>query len=539
MKEIINKLFQGCQRLSEKFFPFVRKVLKYSENLPAHYAVALLLLIVFSSILLRLNLPERGGDNARKWSVLHYFHDTGIWYPEQADHHLTRWAFNLPMAWIAGIFDFHPLSYYILPVLFVFLIALLVYFICRLLELPPFISLIIAVIDYCNPVFEQLIGQFDPVLGSVFYVLCASVVILLLLKKNRSPYFWIIPALLFFMAYGSKVTAAYGCVAVVVYLCFFAPDEKAIFSYKKFHLHRGAVIFSCTFFLLFILETLILNHIFQLNYGRFEAITKNHLVYLARHYEPESFIDWLSGFFNFCFDSSNRKYFLILLFLGIFISSYYVIRSRNFIPVWKFIFCMFWIPYLFYCYAVTSIFPFRLVEPHLMRYAKLPWLFGTILCIGVLYAQIRSSSFGRKCCISLFLFSVVFLILIANCIQIRRNFITGNTFFATCKIVKQVEQSKKNHYPVLLAVADKGYWGRVFVAYYGPSSMQKKFWGSSTREILLGKNRKKYYILLNAPNGEQMQEKSFCYILKKEESNSLQLEQLDLSLFSKTTIFVE
>lgn len=489
---------------------------------------------------INLRIPVLNGDFPWKWKVLRYLHAYGTWFPEKADQHLCRWSFNVPEYLIASLFDFHPFSYYILPVFFMAGSICLLYTVCRKLQLTPFLSLCIAMTAVINAPVCEFNCQFEPMLGGVFFIFIAVYIGLYILDKNKNAIWWSIPAIFMFLAYGSKVTAGYYCAGIVLFLCFCMKKDDSAAGWKiwkHFQLHNGAIVFCVIFFLLMTVETFILNKIFSMRLGRLEAILNNHYVYMVDHKIIYTFWELPFLLFQPFWHIGARKIFLGIFFLLTVAGGVYWLVDKQCTLSKKMLAFIFLCSYVLHCCMVISFTPPRPPEPFILRYVFPALLIGYIIWLAAIPELWQKFKGYKKRLIQILFIISIFLYIFFSLFFVMRASLKKETMLTAYRGIELLMKSNKYCIPVLLEISDEKVSKEEYCiaddlkAYFGPVEDLKN--KNALNNVCKDENGRFFLCLWGNLQIDNAKRQTVCYIVVKGKENRIFEEKLILKPYYK------
>jgi hypothetical protein len=405
--------------------------------------------------LLALESFEKSGDAVWKWSFLRYFHETGLWYPLLPDHHQGRWAQNLPVLGLMEIFGAQPWVYYILPLLTALGVSLLCYWIARHLSSDHFSG----AIAFLLPMFFSHIvnesNQLLPMLPAAFWVLVAVALCFRYFTSGKHPALFFLAGIALGLSWGCKVTSAYWCVGFALFLLFSEVPGTTLFRMGKIRIGWDVILLTLGFFTIFIPETILLNHFFDLRGGRLSMLFPHHLAALpsTREFAP-TFLDYL---FSFQLPLKLRGKGISFLpkvaffVLGIWVMLLWLKQRRNSLPH-RFFATAFFTAFLLHSYIIVGIHPLRYPERPLGRYfiaLSLCSLIATAAGWPDLSAFLKTRIRNRKCHALLLnglaLLCTIFLL----AYPVNHTILHGDNIFRVIRTAKTMELASAENLPVL------------------------------------------------------------------------------------------
>ena len=325
-----------------------------------------------------ISLPpfEFGCDGVWKWSFLRYFHETGVWFPKEPEHHQGRWAQNLPNYGLMELFDSTtPWLGAVLPILTGLAVIFLVWLLARLFTSRAG-AVAVILMTVCNPVFVNESSQFLPSLPSTMYLLLTLYFFMLYLKNGGPRFLPFAAGITAGLAWGCKVTASYWILGIVLFLLLNPTGGKNIPATKRFRFGWDLLLFGIGFLLIFIPETIVINKFFHVHLGRIDMLRKHHgdnpiLVHfnlLEYIFSPlVIFLDPTGKFFR---QGVQNALFLLAMPVAVL-----QLRKKDIPQIQKFMLFVMFVAMACHCYMVVSVFPFKHPERPLIRY------FFTLFCI--------------------------------------------------------------------------------------------------------------------------------------------------------------
>lgn len=356
--------------------------------------------------LLSLNVVEKSGDAVYKWGIIRRFVETGVWYPALPDHHQARWAIMMPELLFAKIFGTEQIwAYYAFPVLCGVLASLLIFRIVEKLH-SRLAALCACLILFFLPQVNNESVQFLPMVPATTFMLLALLMMIDYLETLKLRYL-VFCALATLASHGCKITSLYWAAAFGLFLLFFDPATTP-WRLWKFRITKGVLLFSLLIAGGLAVETLILNHVFEVKAGQISIIMGAHikdnqqrlagqykttLEYLFSVIRPLDF----SGKFLEAFPKN-------IVTAGAFLALWLGFAGRD-LRVKMLCFC-FCVAYFFHSYMVYKVFPFVHPEKSFGRYYIVLYAVSVALCciewpqIKSFLAQKLSAKFARLLCLA-------------------------------------------------------------------------------------------------------------------------------------------
>ncbi len=416
------------------------------ELLSNRCLLSYLLLFYFVVRLVTLEFVERSGDAIYKWGFIRCFLATGVWYPAAPDHHQGRWGINLPEMFFAWIFGPDSLiGYYVYPVLCGAAGAALAYGIVTRLRSKSAGCAVFLLFTFLPQIWRESC-QFLPMLPAAVWMLGALWCLIRYCETDKVRFvFW--SALLVFISYGCKFTSLYWAGAIGLFLLF----------QPKFSFSKAVWVFGLTLLAGLLIETLLLNHFFDVSYGRVQIITGSHLNdrpapqylgiggYLLSFLRP---LD-LSGKYM----DSFPKTIIMLAALPI---AWGILRSKVKPLAEKMLAWSFLGAWIFQCYVVYKVFPFLHPErPHARYFLVIYAAAAIILCLG--WSDAMAWCRARMRAPWQLLVPVVgtaFLLVLLT-INFFNTMSNDGTTWNICQAAKWMDLAQQQHMPVLLQMDAK------------------------------------------------------------------------------------
>ena len=406
----------------------------------------------FTWRILSLPLFETSGDAAWKWRFLRYFYATGVWFPTTPEHHQGRWAQNIPVYWLMKLFDSSaPWIGAIVPVLSGFAVLFLIWKIAR--QFTTRASALAAVIITAgNPVFINESAQLLPSMGSTMYILLTLYLFICYIK---SPEKWFLPlaaGVTMGLAWGCKVTSVYWALGIGIFLLIHQTGGKNIMTFKKIRIGWDALLFATGFLLIFIPETLIINHCFDLTLGRVGLLGEHHgnNPRLVQFNLVEYIFAPLVIFLNVS-GKFIRSGVMASLFLLAIVPAVIKIRSKNISLAEKFLLFVMFSALICHCYMVVKVFPFKHPERPLVRYFLALYCVWSVIIVSFRRCLFEIGSKKMRSLISAAYKSVFFIL----CILLAVNFVNDpiikkHNIFTKIRAYRCMAIHKTQNTPVLV-----------------------------------------------------------------------------------------
>ncbi|WP_432738796.1 hypothetical protein [Maridesulfovibrio sp. FT414] len=309
--------------------------------------------LVLFAVLVRvvtLEYIEIGGDSLCVWENVVNLVNYGHYF--EWNHHTMRWAINMPLSLVLELFGTSSLNYYILPVLFSALSAMLAYFAGKELGSRGF-AVCTSVLVVLYPKMTTMGSQLWPGLYEMTYLLGC---VLCLLVWRRKGGWWLLAlgGILAACAWASRLTAIYYSPGILALLVF---DRRQV---------RPVLIFSVFFAVVIGIEWLYFWHDTGNALGRVGIITGSHVA------QDELLVSPVQYFLNFTKLIKFRGLLpVVLAALGI---SVWLLRRGS--GNEKCLAILFLGGLFFNIYMVSSLSPLKLAAPVGSRYltAAVPYM---------------------------------------------------------------------------------------------------------------------------------------------------------------------
>jgi hypothetical protein len=304
---------------------------------------ALLGVTIFFRLYL-LQMINVGPDEIDYWFSAKQLVTGGV-YPEIM-HRTIRWSIILPVAFFQLLFGFHPVVYYVTPVLNSFIQTVLLYYFGKKL-FGRGVAFYAVLLFTSWPYMWRTGSQIRPAIFSLTYVLISIFALFVFLQTDHRRYL-IISVIFLFLAYQSKITNLYFIPGILILL--WRHKRKLIEPLKY-----GS----------FLLGLYLIEH---MAYWIFTGNKMGRLGIIAAYHMSGDFADKLPGGFLGLF-ARYTEYMELpwkLIFL-VFIAStiYLLIKKKR----WAFELTILHASFFFFLtFMVKSIHPVEPVEPFLDRY---------------------------------------------------------------------------------------------------------------------------------------------------------------------------
>ncbi len=203
----------------------------------------LLLLLFAASVAVRILTAEYvdiGGDNATRWMQVHRLVE-GLGYTGWT-HQTVRWSIAMPLWAVMKFFGTNPTFYYVLPILSASLGVVFVFLIGEEIH-GRRMGIAAAVLTMLFPQLAQSGSQLWPSVF-IFAFVAASIWLILLWLRRRSPALLVLAGTAFFLAWGARETAAYFFPGLLLLIWLPSRDLKGVVI---FCLSAG-LLFCCEWF---------------------------------------------------------------------------------------------------------------------------------------------------------------------------------------------------------------------------------------------------------------------------------------------------
>ncbi|SDK52090.1 Dolichyl-phosphate-mannose-protein mannosyltransferase [Maridesulfovibrio ferrireducens] len=224
------------------------------------YVLSIALLAVAVRVM-SLEYVEVGGDSLCVWENVVNLVNSGNYI--EWTHHTLRWAINLPLYFILKMFGTTQVNYYILPILYSTISAILAFYIGTVLKDRRF-GLLSALLLILYPKMTTMGSQLWPGLYEMTYLL-GCVLALLCWRKYGGWYLLALAGMLAGCAWGSRVTSIY-----------YGPGILALLYLGKRRV-KPVIIFTAFFFFVLGLEWFYFYNATGNSLGRFGVITQTHV----------------------------------------------------------------------------------------------------------------------------------------------------------------------------------------------------------------------------------------------------------------------
>lgn len=342
----------------------------FTEKYPVSVLALGVALFAVAVRLISLEYIEIGGDSLCVWENVRNLVDSGCFF--EWNHHTMRWAINLPLYFVLKIFGTSSLNYYILPVCYSAVSAVLAFLVgCRLRD--SRFGLTAALLLVLYPKMTTMGSQFWPGLYEMTYLL-GCVLALLYWRRDGGWKLLALAGILAALAWGSRMTSIYYGPGVLALLVIGRPKVKPV------------LIFSLFFFLVLGGEWFYFFSDTGNILGRFGIVSQTHVA------QDELLV-------------SVGAYLLNFLKLIKFRGLLPVVLGALFVAVWllrrgddneKCISILFLGGLFFSVYMVSSISPLKLAAPVGSRYltAGVPYML-MVLLLGLDYWSESSPRWAR------------------------------------------------------------------------------------------------------------------------------------------------
>ncbi|CCO23191.1 ArnT family glycosyltransferase [Maridesulfovibrio hydrothermalis] len=233
----------------------------FSEKTSEPLLVAGIFIFAIVVRLISLEYIEIGGDSLCVWENTVNLVNAGHYF--EWNHHTMRWAINMPLYLILELFGTSSLNYYILPICYSALSAVLAYYVGKQLKGRRF-GLFVAVLLVLYPKMTTMGSQLWPGLYEMTYLLGCTLA-LLIWRKNGGWQLLALAGVLAGCAWGSRLTSIYYGPGILALL---------VLGKRKF---KPVFIFSAFFFLVLGLEWYYFYSDSGNILGRFGIITQTHV----------------------------------------------------------------------------------------------------------------------------------------------------------------------------------------------------------------------------------------------------------------------
>ncbi|WP_291329230.1 hypothetical protein [Desulfovibrio sp. UCD-KL4C] len=327
----------------------------FSINL--FYVLGIVVLSIAVRIL-SLEYIEIGGDSLAAWENVVNLVNNGCYI--EWTHHTIRWAINLPLYLMLKAFGTASANYYILPIFYSAISAVLVFYVGSVLKNRRF-GFLSALLLILYPKMTTMGSQLWPGLYEMTYLL-GCVLALLYWRKNGLWQLLAIAGVLAGCAWGSRVTSIY-----------YGPGILALLYIGKKRV-SPILIFSIFFLAVVALEWGCFYNITGNVLGKFSIILRNHVSQGQLLVTPGEYL------LNFL-DLVKLRGLLIVFLAGFAVSIWFIRRGDD---NEKCLSVLFLGGLFFSVYMLCSLHPLKLAAPVGSRYltAGTPYLI-MILLLGL------------------------------------------------------------------------------------------------------------------------------------------------------------
>ncbi|MBI9112716.1 hypothetical protein [Maridesulfovibrio ferrireducens] len=224
------------------------------------YAVSIALLAVAVRVI-SLEYIEIGGDSLSVWENVVNLVNSGNYI--EWTHHTVRWAINMPLTLVLKMFGTTQANYYILPIFYSAISAILAFYTGTVLKDRRF-GLLSALLLILYPKMTTMGSQLWPGLYEMTYLL-GCVLALLCWRKYGGWYLLALAGMLAGCAWGSRVTSIY-----------YGPGILALLYLGKRRV-KPILIFTAFFFFVLGLEWFYFYNATGNSLGRLGVITQTHV----------------------------------------------------------------------------------------------------------------------------------------------------------------------------------------------------------------------------------------------------------------------
>ncbi|WP_207265070.1 hypothetical protein [Desulfovibrio sp. Huiquan2017] len=424
----------------------IQKRDRYGRMVPFFYC---LLFIVTFSLCFRFFTSatvEQGGDAFYKWGFIRQYVLFGD-FPATLNHHVCRWAINIPVYFIQKYIGTGPGVYYVWPFLTATLSAVFSFLLLEKIR-GWRTGLAGAVLVILSEPMLRLGTQFLP-MGAVVAYLLGALYFLVRWQHNRNNAVLVISSLFLFFCYGAKITSIYYLPAFLVLIYLAAENKRASI--------RSILCFLGVFIMLLALETYVFDSMTGATLGRVELIQRSHHAIHTGNpnatwqSSSDSLLKYVANFFVYFTYPGKAPSFLYYLAFGLSLLAF-VKRLRPVYPLAVPFLCGF----LGTAYAITSVFPFARPERMLFRYQAA--IFELALLVVVLFLssnpverlvgnrKLPFNAGGREIRVLLFLLLAVPV----ATYSFKHVKMLNNGYMKTLKTMQLVSQASETHQPVFI-----------------------------------------------------------------------------------------
>lgn len=444
--------------MKEKFINVCNKISSRVESYSDSFVFLCFSIFYFVWRILTLPLFEVSGDAAWKWRFLRYFHETGVWFPRVPEHHQGRWAQNIPAYWLMEWFDSSaPWLASVLPILTGYAVLVLIWLIVRKFASRT-CALVAIIITLSNPIFINESAQLLPSMPSTMYILLS---IYIFINYIRKPGLWFLPLIAGFtmgFAWGCKVTVSYWALGMGLFLLFNPVSTKNILSWKRLRIGWDAVLFALGFMLVLVPETLIMNNVFGVKFGRLDLLHQHSganprlVCFNLLEYIFAPFCVFLNLSGKFINTGVMASLFLLAMPPAII-----YIRKKSLPLEQKFLLFSMFIAMLCHCYLVVKIFPFKHPERPLVRYFLALFCVWSIVLVVYwrwLFDEIRSEKWKKRLLIPVG--AICFVLTMLSVVNLFNHpFINKNNLFTKIGAYRCMAEYRKNNLSVLITLGKR------------------------------------------------------------------------------------
>ncbi len=492
--------------------------IKTKKNEPAnHLSLAqrlsstpiLLLIITIVSLILRtltVGPLDSSGDAYWIWRVCRELIEQGTPFapPGVWDHRMLRWALSIPMMISQQMFNAHPASYFLWPIISATITTVFSFLLAKKLT-TTIPALIVALTVMLYPMTNYHGSQVMPTGTALMFTLIAIYCLFCWLDR-KSWLLLILSSIMMFCAYGAKITAFFFFPGIFIIIL------KGSYSGKwNFKTFKPLAIFCLAFLILFIIECVVFQNITTVTGGRFGCLLNGQgdLEVRTQYLHQRGHEDWRA-------QAETLKEYLLyfmayhkyvppvnawLINGGILLSFALLMIKNNKLREMAIIY----IPaYFIFTYAVLGAYPFVRMERVLSRYFTVCYVMSIIMAFCTLFylwgkVNIKTISLKSK---SISLGNIFILIAaISLFVYVTEKPKFGQNISITQENYAKVLQARREMAPILMRTTDnqKHDWKYIkrYRAFYGTTT--EGFY-SPPMAIKVNENGKEVVYIVLEPN---------------------------------------
>lgn len=303
-----------------------------------------------------------------------------------ATHHISRWTLVLPLLFFSKFIDNPYLLNFLFSMFFFISTFFFLYWILQKENKIKYFLILIVIISlpFQSRYYSQPLTE---------YISFISILICCIYLNNKDKNL-LIPAIFFFISYGAKVTNLYFLPGIIFYM-YLNNDKKNIAKFLFF------------LFILFLIESLCFNIIFNLNFGRAELLLSgSHLSIVEKNYQ---FLTYISTILDKLFFSeiSFRKnlYGFIILNLFLFNLFYVYKYKKKFFSIIAFINISYFLIYVLFILKIEN--KYIVIEPSNVPRHYLIFVSLSIFLVLENLFQIFAKYSNKSIYLIIFIFSIL------------------------------------------------------------------------------------------------------------------------------------